>query len=298
MSKDPEAFRDEMRKVTFAYEQTELHYDKNPPNGDIVPVAAAINAWTLICGCYMGIEQTMKLLIYMRRGSKERTRELDTHDLNKLYSLLDESERRVVADYYRIYRSLHNFDSGDIALDTADQFIQYIGNGYTSWRYILVEDPVEVPKVHIGLMLETWRALVAAAEHHVRGKHYETLAYLLGEYIELRVIRVAEMDDDWQAASQDENSNTNFRDIRDWIHQGGGALKVGIDLFKLPAHGRWQSLEASPLLRQVLCRAVTEGVGAPGTYKARRTDIAMFHNRITSDGLAWNADQRAFVSNP
>ena len=127
----------------------------------------------------MGIEQTMKLLIYMRRGSKERTRELDTHDLNKLYSLLDESERRVVADYYRVYRSLHNFDSGDIALDTADQFIQYSGNGYTSWRYILVEDPVGVPKVHIGLMLETWRALVAAAKHHVSGKNHETLADLL-----------------------------------------------------------------------------------------------------------------------
>ena len=167
-------------------------------------------------------------------------------------------------------------------------------HGATFWS----KNPVGVPKVHIGLMLETWRALVAAAKHHVSGKNHETLADLLEEYIESRVIRVAETDDDWQAASQDENSNTNFRDIRDWIHQGGGALKVGIDLFKLRAHGRWQSLEASPLLRQVLCRAVTEGVGAPGTYKARRTDIAMFHNRITSDGLTWNADQRAFESNP
>ena len=312
---------DETWKVTYAHKQTERHYDKYPPNSDLVPIAEAINAWTLVSGCYMGIEQAMKLLILMRRGIKKIPSCLKTHDLRHLYSLLDESDLLVVAAYYRVYRSLHNFDSGDVPLDTADQFIQYIGNGYTSWRYILVEDSDDVPKVHIGLMLETWRALVDIANHHKHGKHYETLADLLGEYIREGVIVVAEQDDDWQAASQDENSNTNFGDIRQWFHQNGGVLEAGIDLLNHHARRSWHSLEASPRLRQVLFRAAERAVRAaetdranrskwknidiypagevayfqnPATYKTRQADIDMFHHRINSSGLMWNTNKRVF----
>ena len=57
--------------MTYAHKQAESHYDKYPPRDDIVPIAAAINAWTLICNCYMGIEQAMKRLILMRREIKE-----------------------------------------------------------------------------------------------------------------------------------------------------------------------------------------------------------------------------------
>ena len=321
MSNNLKTFEDETWRVTYAHKQTERHYDKYPPNSDLVPIAEAINAWTLISGCYIGIEQAMKLLILMRRGIKEMPSDLKRHDLNKLYPLLDEPERVVVADYYRIYRSLHNFDSGNIPLDTAEQFIQYIGNGYTSWRYILIEDSGDVPKVHIGLMLETWRALVDIANHHKHGKNYETLAHLLSEYIQQGVIVVAEQDDDWQTASQDENSNTAFGEIREWFRQNGGVLKAGTDLLIHHAQGSWHSLEASPLLRQVLFRAAERAVRAaetdranrskwknidiypagevayfenPATYKARRTDIDMFHDRIKGSGLTWIADKGVF----
>ena len=321
MSNNLKAFEEETRHVTYAHKQAERHYDKHPPNSDAVPIAEAINAWTLISGCYMGIEQTMKLLILVQRGSKKITSDLKIHDLNKLYSLLDESERVVVADYFRIYRSLHNFDSGSVPLDTADQFIQHIGNGYTAWRYILIEDSSGVPKVHIGLLLELWRALADIAMHHVHGKNYETLAHMLEEYIQQGVIIVAEQDDDWQAASQDENNNTNFGEIRQSFLQNGGVLKAGIDLLDHRSRGSWHSLEASPLLRQVLFRAADRAVREAetdranrskwqnidiypagevlyfqnsATYKARRTDIDMFHDRIKGGGLTWNADKGVF----
>ena len=71
----------------------------------------------------------------------------------------------MVANYYRVYRSLHNFDTDGIALDTAEEFIQYIGNGYAAWRHILTEDP----KIHLGSMLEIWRALAGLVGHHVSG---------------------------------------------------------------------------------------------------------------------------------
>ena len=177
------------------------------------------------------------------------------------------------------------------------------------------------PKVHIGLLLELWRALADIAMHHVHGKNYETLAYMLGEYIQQGVIVVAEQDDDWQAASQDENNNTNFGEIRQWIRQNGGVLKAGIDLFDHRARGSWHSLEASPLLRQVLFRAAERAVREaetdranrskwqnidiypagevvyfqnPATYKARWTDIDMFHGRSKGSGLTWNADKGVF----
>ena len=167
MPDDLTSFKDLAHRVNYAHKNTQRQYDKYPPNDDMVPIAAAINAWTLVCGCYMGIEQTMKLLIRMRRGVSENILKR-THNLECLYELLDPSERKVVAHYYRVYRSLHNFATGNITLETADEFIQHIGKGYTTWRYILVEDP-EPPKTHLGLMLETWRALAHLAVHRVWG---------------------------------------------------------------------------------------------------------------------------------
>ena len=325
MSHNLAAFEAETRHVVYAHKQAERHYDKHPPNSDAVPIAEAINAWTLISGCYMGIEQTMKLLIMMRMGVKRvppNLRKGNGHDLGKLYSLLDDSERLVVTNYYKVYRSIHNFDSDTVSLDTADQFIQHIGNGYVAWRYILIEELSAVPKVHIGSLLELWRALADIAMHHVHGKNYETLAHVLAEYIEQGVIAVAEQDDDWQAASLDQNNSTNFGEIRQWFVQNGGVLKVGLDLFNHRARESWHSLEAPPLLRQVLSRAVERAVRAsetdranrarcknidiypagevayfqiPETYKARRMDIDMLHDRIKGSGLTWNGDQGVFV---
>ena len=126
-NKNLKGFKDQAHRVSYAYKNTQRQYDEHPPNDDMVPIAAAINAWTLICGCYMGIEQTMKLLIRMRKGTPVRT-----HDLKSLYSSLAPSERDVVAAYYRVYRSLHNFDTGNISLETADEFIQHVGNGYVA----------------------------------------------------------------------------------------------------------------------------------------------------------------------
>ena len=290
------AYEDQTRHVTYAHSQAERQFDQYPPEDDAVPLAAAINAWTLICGCYMGIEQTMKLLTMMRSGVQEVPRCLrrhDGHDLSKLYSFLDQSEHRIVSDYYRVYRSLHNFDSGGVCLDTADNFITYIGNGYTSWRYILIEDPATVPKMHIGLLLETWRALVDIVMYKVHGKKCETLEHLLTEYFH-RVVTAAEMDDDWQASAQDKNTSIDFGDVRKWICRNGGALKAGIDLLDRHARGNWHSLEASPLLRRVLARAVKNAVTAPTTYKVRRTDINTLLHRINGGGITWNAEKRAF----
>ncbi|MCY3790759.1 MAG: hypothetical protein OXH63_18430 [Gemmatimonadetes bacterium] len=287
-------FEDQVRRVRYAYKNTQRQFDEHPPNDDLVAVAAAINAWTLICGCYMGIEQTMKLLIRMRDKTPAKT-----HDLESLYSSLDPTERDLVATYYRVYRSLHNFDSGNIALDTAKEFIEYIGNGYVAWRYILVENPEKVPKICLGLMLETWRALVDLVNLRVsNGTSYRTVATILEQdYIMGMVYRDAESDDEWQAASQDENSGVEFKELFDWFQRKGRFLQGGIDLFSHHARGTGDSMQASPVLRRVLLRAAEKAVGGPLPTR-RRADIAMFHHRIRNDGLTWNSDKGVFEHLP
>ena len=282
--------RDLSHRVRYAYQSTQLQYEKYPPNADLVPIAEAINAWTLICGCYMGIEQTTKLLIRIRSGTPERT-----HDLEYLYSLLDPEDRNLVAIYYRVYRSLHNFDSGSIALDTAEEFIQHIGKGYGAWRYILVENPARVPRVHLGTMLETWRALVDLVNLRVSGgTSYRTLATILEQdYIMGSVYRDAESDDEWQAASQDENSGVEFQELSDWFQHTGRFLEGGIDLFTHHDRGTGDSMRVSPLLRRVLLRAADKAARGPFPTR-RQADIAMFHHRIRTGGLAWNADKGVF----
>ena len=282
-------FEEQAHRVRYAYDNTQRYYDEYPPNDDIVPIAAAINAWTLICGCYMGIEQTMKLLIWMRGGTPKQT-----HDLGILYSSLDPSERSVVADYYRVYRSLHNFDAGKIALPTADEFIRYIGKGYTSWRYILVEGPDALPSMHLGVMLDTWQTLADLAQHRAFGLNgpYQTVSGFLEDYID-GVFNDAEMDDEWQA-------NPQFNAIRKWAERKGGTLKAGIDLFR--HYHRHQDRvplnpsEASQRMSEVLLGAVGRAVNALPSH--RRADIVMFHYRVREDNLAWNAEKKVFESYP
>ena len=270
-----------------------------------MPIAEAINSWMLICGLYMGIEQTMKLLIRMRSSTPGRT-----HDLEHLYSLLDPEDRNLVSIYYRVYRSLHNFNSDSIALDTAEEFIQHIGKGYGEWRYILVEGPYpkKVPRIHIGSMLETWRALVDLVNLRVSGgTSYRTLATILEQdYIMGSVYRDAESDDEWQAASQDENSEVEFQELSDWFQHKGRFLEGGIDLFTHHAQRTGDSIQASPLLQRVLLRAADKAVqhakrvARVGSSEGqsfvhlRWDDIVMFHRRIQCGGLDWNADKGVF----
>ena len=283
------------RNVKYAYDNTQRQFDEHPPKNDNAPIAAAINGWTLICGCYMGIEQTMKCLILMRDGCLVRT-----HDFGNLFLLLDPSERDVVATYYRVYRSLHNFDTGSIALETACEFIQYIGKvgkdkgkGYEAWRYILIEDHKEMPKMHLGMMLEIWRALVDLVGHRVSGRNYpnRTVDGYLKNYID-KVFSDAEMDEKLQAAP-------NFKEIREWAEYRGGTLKAGIDLFHhfyRHVNGTVNLIEASPLMSRVLLQAADEAVRDLPTR--RRADIGMFHYRIREDDLAWNAAKKVFESCP
>ena len=248
MSQNLANLNDAAWRVQYAREHTQRLYDKHPPNTQLFPEELiAIEAWPLVCGCYMGIEQTLKLLIRLRKEVPETKLRRIWHDLGKLYSLLHSSERDVVASYYRVYRSLDKFDAGNIPIDTADDFISHIGQGYAAWRYILVEDHPSIPKMHLGLMLETWRALaeLVLPPSLPLNKRVEI-------YFRTEVFDKAEQAEAWQLAAGDDSSGVAFSDIRDWVRQQGGYLNAGIRLFRDQAMNTWSPETASSELRDVL----------------------------------------------
>ena len=290
-------FEEPARRVSLAREAAKQQYDEHPPKGDLVEIVGAINAGSFICGYYMGIEQTLKLLIQMH-GEKTVPTGTDGHNLQKLHSLLTSSEQEVVADCYRVYRSLHNFDSRSVRLETSVEFFRHIGKGYTRWRYILYDTSQKsdkVPAVHLGLMLEVWRALVDLVERKVWGKVPTTLADYLQDYINVQVIREAESDPEWQAAALDKISSVEFADIRRWIEQNGGPLKVGVDLIGHYARGTGDSLKASPLIRRVLLQAAEKAVINPNErYKNEDIEMLLFRAGHDESPLTWNPVVKVF----
>ena len=306
-------FDDQARNVTYAYQHTQRQYDDSPSVLEAVPIVDAINNWALICGCYMGIEQTMKLLIQMRIDTLEpesaERHDLETrykkdlagsHDLGELYAEVHCSDREVVEEYYRVYRSLHEIASGDRALETAKEFIEQIGKGYVAWRYILREHHQAIPKIHVGAMLETWCALADVVQYRARGYDYpyQNVASQLAQYIDC-VFRDAEMDQEWQEEAFD------FTAIRKWVDHKGGPLEAGIDLLHHHEAGTENFIEDSPLMSRVLLRAAAEAAKEIREENRalrnrlpthRRADIEMFHYRIGKGDLSWNANEREFES--
>ena len=128
------------------------------------------NYWAFVTLCYSGIVQSIKVLIaYEREVTIEQLLILKeagkwkyrSHDVGRLFSLMDDNARRVLRDYYSRFQSLHNY----IDVDNVEEFLNLIsgpsGNGYERWRYSLIETEGEIPRISVVCMLSIWSALVA-----------------------------------------------------------------------------------------------------------------------------------------
>ena len=59
-NKNLKGFKDQAHRASYAYENTQRQYDKYPPNDDMVPIVAAINALKLphFCGQFTAFESS------------------------------------------------------------------------------------------------------------------------------------------------------------------------------------------------------------------------------------------------
>ena len=270
-----------------AFKVTKQFYELSPPKREEFPLFEAASAWPIVCGAFIGIETTIKHLLTLAGKSYPKGR--DGHDILKLYDELNERQQRTVNTYFSVYRSLH-FDTFDSAVQeeefqSADSFIRSIakgGGGYEGWRYMLIEDPQKAPRVHIGLMLEIWRALV-----HIPSEIYDPVDHRLAIYVE-QLAHAAADSVRWQNAVGEQS--VAFREIYDWFIGNGGYLKAGIVLFETLAKSRGPLPGASASCTQVLLDAAIKAA----SKETPDHDINAFHQLIRGPGLSWDADTRLF----
>ena len=163
-------------RLSTGLEQTANRWDKSPDiQPDLIAEYEALQAWVWIPNCYSLIEQSFKLIWMIRKNIPvgEVIKELKkllrngwqqkAHDLTVLFGLLTSDDKRRIENAYRAYQDLHDY----IPILTAKEFLAETGKGYGSWRYLLLQGTGDLPKTHIGAMLEIARACVTILENEL-----------------------------------------------------------------------------------------------------------------------------------
>lgn len=142
-----------------------------PPRRDLHKGTELANAWALVTVSYSGIEQSLKLLLAQRdrltvsawRCSATGKRFRNSHGLRKLFDAVDEQARTTAAEYYKRFRSLHNY----INSPSLEEYLTEASRGergYGLWGYVLVEDSSELPGASFDAMLAVWASLLEVIE--------------------------------------------------------------------------------------------------------------------------------------
>ena len=128
---------------------------------DLDPEYEGIQAWLWVPNLYQLIEQSFKLLLQHKNQNAS-----NIHRLSDLYASLESNYRTMLDSSYCGYRELYNY----LPDETLKSFLEQADrgkrretkrpeDGYTTWRYMLLEGfpstENEIPKIHIGAMLET-----------------------------------------------------------------------------------------------------------------------------------------------
>ena len=161
-----------------AHRLTEDLWDHAPDiEPDLVSVYEAIQAWPWIPTCYSLIEQAFKLIWGTRKGieldeiRKELVKKIkkpsQAHDLNILFKNLDLGDQESINTAYESYQDLHNY----IPILNANEFLEKIGDGYTNWRYLLLEGTKGIPITHVGAMLEVAKSSVSILRDEYFTRH-------------------------------------------------------------------------------------------------------------------------------
>ena len=218
MTENMSAFTERALQIEFVHRVTHDLYNRQPDTDNITPNKySALAVWPLIDSGYMGIEQTLKLLLCHKGVQAKRT-----HNLWDLYKKLDCSQKRTADAFYRVYYSLHkslySCREGFHRLSNLRSFVKHISRGYVNWRYLPYEEKGEIPKMHVGLLLESWSALVKVLSCETRVfAPPQRLNIRLRSYFDQEVFGAIERSDLWQNMSQDKFSGVQFMDIRTWI---------------------------------------------------------------------------------
>ncbi|MDE2644441.1 MAG: hypothetical protein OXI05_01185 [Bacteroidota bacterium] len=309
MTRNTSTFAERAQQIEFILRVTHDLYNRQPNTDNIFPDKyRALAVWPLIDAGYMGIEQTLKLLICLKGLQAEYT-----HNLWDLYKELNCSQKRTADAFYRVYHSLHknlfSRSEGFHCLRKLPSFIKHISKGYVNWRYLPYEEKGKIPKMDVGLLLESWIALVKVLSCEMRViAPPRRLDIRLRSYFDQEVFGAIEMSDTWLNMSQDDSGGVEFSDIHTWVQDHGGHLQAGIFLLQNLSNETWGSREKTKILHDVLRnfgkKAIEETLSGVGNFSFRdapfpgnnfyRRDVRVLSHLLKNGDLTWDEERHKF----
>ena len=309
MTENMSAFTERALQIDFVRGVTHDLYDRQPDTDNIIPNKyRALAVWPFIDSGYMGIEQTLKLLLCHKGVQVKRT-----HNLWNLYKKLDCSQKGTADAFYRVYYSLHknlySFREGFHHLSKLSSFMKHISKGYVNWRYLPYEQNGKIPKMHVGLLLESWSALVKVLSCEMRAiAPPQRLDIRLRSYFDQEVFGAIEMTSSWLNMSQDEYSGVQFMDIRTWMEDRGGPLQAGIILLQNLSNETWGHREKPEELYSILRKfgknATEETLSGVAEFSNRdapfpghnfyRRDVKVLSYLLKNGDLTWDEERQEF----
>lgn len=264
-------FQPPVRRLIQAQQRQHRSYHGHPVQQDMFAESNAIAAWSTVTCSYSGIEQAMKCLLRMRDIKYPKN-----HYIDKLFQYLSPEEKEALRVSYGIYRSLHDY----IPPETVDCFLNAIDDGYTAWRYFLLDGKVP-PTTHPGTMLEIWSALkdILLARVYLNHEMYS---------VEQRINHHLDwVDHIYKVGAGQRERN----DIIRWMQESHKNIIINayIDLFFHHAESTLDLIEVLPSTREVLNRMV-------GIVKDKwvDNDFSHFLSRAQMGEIVWNPDKNLF----
>ena len=311
-----ETKREILQRLKVAQRQTERAFLRDGLLPDLHPGTEIASAWPFITAGYCGIEQTFKSLLANGRGisveellaTRGEKKEFPfwTHDLHALYEYLDRAAREKLEDYYRIFRSLHDY----VDAPSLGAFLEVVSNppdgkagrGYESWRYSLIVPESRIPQNSPVFLLAIWRAAAMVIEERQNDRRS-----LLTPEQEIAIHLRAKLESIMSAVSvrrQDRGLpfENYIEQYRVWVRPHGHPLNALAAVLRDARRGVGPGQSgASRTLEESLVEWVEwlrEHVARDADYDLRR-----FYSRALglpggAGGIRWNVEERLFEDVP
>lgn len=271
---------------------------KNPLTPDYSRDYMAVQGWPFVVPLYSGLEQGLKLLLVAQPNPQFTLDDLRKppirHDLKKLYAALPTDDRDHIELHFREHWTLFDYDTHGHVINTAEDFIAHINGegkpgGAVSWRYVLVEETMEIPATSLWTMCEMWRAVNCRVKTKALGKRDDCsrLSRMLGHKSK-RVIyyRVIPYDG-------------FMDDAMNWIGRyNGDLLAAWIDLLVKTSHNATHEVPAPDQLRRDLTNQAKGVIKQMSAEPVDPNEEQLLHRIQADPNLTWDRATATFLSAP
>ena len=320
MSRD-ERFEKVQRLLT-AHGRTRKTLENEPVVCELHRGTDIAQNWPVITAAYSGLEQTIKYLIAEEmkltvqelldfavaengEGNEGRWRNYPfrTHNLGRLFSILEEPTKETVREFFGRYKSL----LPDIGIGRVDQFLYRVsgrkgeGDGNVRWRYALIEGKT-LPTNSPQALAAIWGVCVQIAQVRAWGNQRVQMPDdELGQELCAHLETLAE-----RVSNEMQRPDDPFRDIKGeigfWLRKRGHPLNAFAEvLWHFARHGNAGAADAPDWLSEALtrwARDVVKKAAADGPTLLRAFVVRAQGHTAHGESVRWNQNRNRFESVP